>query len=173
MAHIFLSPSTQEYNVYVSGSNEEVECNRITDLVEPKLTDMGITYGRNDPAKTVGNSVRMSNAGKYDLHVAVHTNAAPTYLSGRLRGIDVYYFANSRNGKRAADIFVKNFEKIYPGTVRAMPTTTMYELKNTKAPAVLLEIGYHDNAEDEAWVLNNMPAIATQIANSIKEYVGK
>jgi N-acetylmuramoyl-L-alanine amidase len=39
MARVFLSPSTQEYNVYVDGSgSEEYWMNRLADAIEPFLT---------------------------------------------------------------------------------------------------------------------------------------
>ena len=38
--------------------------------------------------------------------------------------------------------------------------------------SVLLEIGYHDNYEDAAWVENNTPAIARNLVLSLTEYFG-
>ena len=54
-----------------------------------------------------------------------------------------------------AEILAENFKKIYPdpSKVRAVPTTRLVELTKTNAPAVLMEIAYHDNPEDAAWIL--------------------
>ena len=57
----------------------------IADAMEPYLRASGITFTRNDPSLTVGGSVRASNAGNYDLHLAIHSNASPPALSGRGR----------------------------------------------------------------------------------------
>ena len=65
MASVFLSPSTQEYNPYVDGGNEEYYMNLVADEMEPYLKSRGIAFARNDPSKTVGNSVTLSNAAKY------------------------------------------------------------------------------------------------------------
>ena len=47
---LFLSPSTQDYNLYYDGSgSEEYYMNLIADYMEPYLTASGITFGRNDP----------------------------------------------------------------------------------------------------------------------------
>ena len=54
MPNIFLSPSTQEYNEYITGGNEEYYTNLIADAMEPYLRASGITFTRNDPALTVG-----------------------------------------------------------------------------------------------------------------------
>ena len=54
MPMLFLSPSTQEYNMYYDGSgSEEYYMNLIADMMEPYLSASGITYGRNNPAGTV------------------------------------------------------------------------------------------------------------------------
>ena len=39
-------------------------------------------------------------------------------------------------------------------------------------PAVLLELGYHDNYADARWVQNNIEAIAANLALSLTEYFG-
>ena len=49
MPNIFLSPSTQEYNEYITGGNEEYYTNLIADAMEPYLRASGITFTRNDP----------------------------------------------------------------------------------------------------------------------------
>ena len=114
MASVFLSPSTQHYNLYVTGNSEEYYTNLITDAMIPYLEASGIYYGRNDPDGTVSTSIAMSNAGSYDLHLAIHSNAAPEHLSGMLRGSDVYYYRDSSRGRRAAEIFANNLKLVYP-----------------------------------------------------------
>ena len=48
MPMLFLSPSTQEYNLYYDGSgSEEYYMNLIADYMEPYLTASGITFTRN------------------------------------------------------------------------------------------------------------------------------
>ena len=84
MASVFLSPSTQEYNIFVTGNSEEYYANLITDAMIPYLRASGISFGRNDPDGTVSTSIAMSNAGSYDLHLAIHSNAAPENLSAAL-----------------------------------------------------------------------------------------
>ena len=98
MPAIFLSPSVQEYNAYAGGGNEEDVMNQIADAMEPYLRSTGIRFTRNDPDQTVGAAIRQSNAGNYDLHLALHSNASPPALAGKLRGTDVYYSPNSVRG---------------------------------------------------------------------------
>ena len=174
MALVFLSPSTQHYNLYVTGNSEEYYTNLITDAMIPYLEASGIYYGRNDPDGTVSTSIAMSNAGSYDLHLAIHSNAAPEHLSGMLRGSDVYYYRDSSRGRRAAEIFANNLKLVYPypDQVTLVPNTTLAELKRTKAPAVLLELAYHDNYDDAQWIINNIEAIGANLALSVADYLG-
>lgn len=174
MAIIFLSPSTQEYNPYIDGGNEEYYMNLVADAMQPYLEASGIEYVRNDPSKTVGGSVAQSNAGNYDFHLAIHSNASPAGTSGQNRGVQVYYYANSGESERAAQIFADNYKNVYPlpELVKTVPTTTLYELVRTKAPAVLIETAYHDNAEDAMWIRENIGEIAENLAQSTAEFLG-
>lgn len=175
MPELFLSPSTQEYNLYYDESgSEEYYMNRIADAMEPYLIASGISFTRNDPNGTVGNSVRMSNAGDYRLHLALHSNASGTANYGKQQGSDVYYYATSVRGRQAAELFAQNLRDIYPdfSKVRALPTTSLYELRYTRAPAVLIELAYHDNAADAEWIKNNIQPIARNLSLSVAEYLG-
>ncbi len=174
MASVFLSPSTQEYNTFVTGNNEEYYANLIADAMVPYLRASGISFGRNDPSGTVSNSIAQSNSGNYDLHVAIHSNAAPENLSGLIKGPDVYYYRDSRRGRTAADIFANNLKLIYPdpSLVSTVPTTSLAEVRRTTAPAVLVEVAYHDNIDDATWIINNIDEIGENLALSVADFLG-
>ncbi len=172
MPTIYLSPSTQESNLYVSGGSEEYYMNLLADAMEPYLRSSGIRFVRNSPDMSAASSIRASNRGNYDLHLALHSNAAPEGRYGQVRGSDVYYAPGSVSGQRAARIFAENLRAIYPGTVRALPTTSIGEVTRTRAPAVFLELAYHDNPEDAAWIVSNLDEIARNLVLSLTEYFG-
>ena len=70
MPRIYLSPSTQEYNIYRSGDgSEEYYMNLIADAMIPYLDATGIEYTRNSPADSVSSIIAQSNSGNYDLHL--------------------------------------------------------------------------------------------------------
>lgn len=174
MPIIYLSPSTQENNYYVTGGTEEQWMNRLADAMEPYLTASGIRYVRNTPEMTAASSIRASNSGNYDLHVALHSNAAPEGQYGSARGIIVFYYPGSSNGQRAALIMADNLKNIYPlpNSVRAEASTAIGEVRRVRAPSVFLEIGYHDNPDDATWVTNNLDSIAQNLVLSLTEYFG-
>lgn len=174
MPIIYLSPSLQPFNKYVNGGDEQYYMNLVADAMEPYLRANGIQYVRSSRDMTLGQAIRQSNEGYYDLHLALHSNAAPESLSGQLQGTDVYYYPASVRGKHAATIIADNFKNIYPqpNLVKAVPTTRLAEITKTNAPSVLMEIAYHDNPEDADWIRNNIDRIAANIVQSLTQYFG-
>jgi len=172
---VFLSPSTQAFNPHITGDgNEEYWMNLITDAMIPYLEASGIRYGRNDPDGTLSQAIAASNAGNYDFHLAIHSNASPPTSPGAFRGPNIYYYATSTEGRRMADIIANNFKVIYPdpNLVIIVPNTTLAELRLTSAPSVLVEVAYHDNWQDATWIMNNVYSIGRTLALSLTEYFG-
>ena len=175
MPNLFLSPSVQQYNPYINGlGSEEYYMNLIADAMEPYLYASGITSTRNNPDDTLSQAIALSNAGNYDFHLALHSNAAPANLSGQIQGPDIYYYSTSTEGKRAAEIFQENLKVIYPdpNLVNTIPNTTLGELRLVKAPSNLIELAYHDNLEDAMWIINNINVISRTLVLSLTEYFG-
>lgn len=174
MPRVFLSPSTQEWNKYVTGGNEEQYMNMLADLMEPYMLASGISFTRNDPARNVNGAIQDSNNGWYDVHLALHTNAGGGQYAGVTRGIEIYYSPYSDYSRRLATIIANNMETIYPipSKVSTIPTTSLAEVTRTRAVAVLAELGYHDNYEDEAWIKNNLETIARTMVQSLCDYFG-
>ena len=160
--------------MYVTGGSEEYYMNLVADALEPYLRASGIGFVRNRPNMTAGQVIRASNAGNYDFHLALHSNAAPEGQYGEKQGVEVYYYPYSVNGRRAAQIIADNFKAIYPdpNAVVIKPTTALGEVDRTRATAVLVEIAYHDNADDANWIINNIQPIARTLALSLTEYFG-
>ena len=175
MPIIYLSPSTQEWNSYVTGSgSEEYNMNLLADALVPYLLSNGIQYKRNRPEMTAGSSIREANRGTYDLYLALHSNGAPEGRYGEERGIIAFYYPGSSKGQRAAELIAQELRKIYPlpNKVTTRATTSLGEVAQSNAPAVLVEIGYHDNYADAQWLEGHWDDIAQQIARALTEFFG-
>ena len=174
MPILYLSPSTQEENLYVNGGTEAQWMNRLADAMEPYLSSAGIRVVRNTPDMSAVSSIRASNAGNYDLHLALHSNAAPEGSYGQVRGVLVFYYPGSVKGREAAQLIADNLKTVYPlpDKVRTESTTSIGEVRRVRAPAVFLELGYHDNPDDASWVKQNLDAIARSIVLALTEYFG-
>lgn len=174
MPTIYLSPSLQEWNPYVDGGNEEYYMNLIADAMEPYLRASGIDFVRNSPEMTLRQAINQSNAGNYDLHLAIHSNASGEANAGRNRGVEVYYYPTSTKGQDFAELLATNMSDLYPNPdlVKTVPTTSLGELRLTRAPAALIEVAYHDNINDARYIRDNIQNIARNLAKSVAEELG-
>lgn len=173
MPFIYLSPSVREDNQYIVGGTEEYYMNRIADAMIPHLRAGGILFARNNPGNSLSQVIAQSNAGSYDLHLALHSSSSPEEFRGVLRGPDVYFYTASERGRKAAELIAENLKTIYPdpGLVTVIPITTHAELRKTGAIAVLVEIAYHDNYEDAAWIRDHIDEIGKNLAQSVVQYL--
>lgn len=171
---IYLSPSTQENNYYVTGGTEEYYMNLLADAMIPYLISSGIQYRRNTPDMTAASSIRQANEGYYDFYLALHSNAAGEGKYGTVRGVIAFYYPTSSEGQRAANIFADNLRDIYPNPnlVYARATTTIGEVSKSRFPAVLIEIAYHDNVADAVWITEHLQEIAQNLVLSLTQYFG-
>lgn len=173
MPTVYLSPSVQEYNPFIIGGSEEYYMNQIADAMIPYLRASGIGFTRNNPGDTLSQVAAQSNAGSYDLHMALHSSSSPDTMRGVLQGPDVYFYSTSKKGHEAADTIVQNLKAIYPNPdlVTVIPTTIMAELRKTIAPAVLVDVAYHDNYADAIWIRDNIDLIGRNLAESVARYL--
>ncbi len=172
MPRIYLSPSTQEFNPYAGGGNEELYMNLIADAMEPYLRASGIGFVRNSPETSAAQAIAESNQGSYDLHLALHSNASPDELSGQLQGPFVFYYPGDVEGQRASQIIGNNLDVIYPFGIltRVEASSTIGELSQTRAPSSFIEFAYHDNSLDAAWIRNNVDQIAANVVLSLTDF---
>ena len=174
MPNVFLSPSTQEWNKYINGGTEEQYMNLITDAMLPYMRSSGIQYVRNDPAHNVTGAIADSNAGNFDVHLAIHSNAAGEGYSGTVRGIEIYHSPYSEYARKLATIIANNMKTIYPlpEKTQIIPTTSLAEVTQPRSVAVLCELGYHDNVADADWIKSNIESIAQNLVQSLCDYFG-
>jgi N-acetylmuramoyl-L-alanine amidase len=174
MPRIFLSPSTQEFNYYVNGGNEEYYMNLLADALVPYLRAGGIEFARTNPDESVTEIIERSNEYPHDLHLALQSRGTPDGQLSPLLGVDVYFHAlNQARSEQAAYFIRKNLSGIYPipELVTMAPDTAMLELRLTNAPAVMVELGYHDNVRDALWIQSGIDLIARSLAQSIAQYL--
>jgi N-acetylmuramoyl-L-alanine amidase len=174
---IYLSPSTQEKNIGVGAyGTEEQRMNEVCDVVQEHLLRHGITVYRNVPEMTLSQVVSDSNGKNPDVHFAIHSNAH----QGKSRGCEVYCHRFGSAGERLARSVYKRLEPLTPTADRGVKEShshfgagrPLYELAYTKAPAALVEVGFHDNPEDAAWILANIDTIGAALAKGVLDFFG-
>ncbi len=175
MAKVYISPSTQERNQYINGNTEEYWMNKVADVVCDLLAKSGMTVYRNKPTMALEQVVADSNVKKPEVHVAIHSNA------GGGRGCEVYAWIvkdakgniKPTNGYKLAQAIYSEVSKITPTSDRGVKSGEhLYEIKNTVAPAALIEVAFHDNPADAAWITSNIENIGKAIAQGVCNYFG-
>lgn len=163
---VYISPSTQENNVGVCGyGTEEIRMNQVADVVEKVLKRHGVTVYRNKPEWTLQKVVKDSNSKRPSLHFAIHSNA------GGGRGGEIFAYSPGGEGEKAARAIYSELEPITPTADRGVRFgSELYELRKTYAPAVLVEIAFHDDAEDAKWIIANIEKIGTALAKGVLNY---
>jgi len=173
----YLSPSTQESNIGAGNyGTEEKRMNQITDITEKILKQHGIIVYRNNPTWNLHQVCEDSNNKKSNIHFAIHSNAN----DGKCRGCEIYCHKLGGEGERLAKSVYKYIAPITPTEDRGIKQgynfygigKHMYELCNTNAWASLIEIAFHDNKDDAAWIVNNIEYIGIAIARGILDYFG-
>lgn len=161
---IYISPSSQTANVGVGNYGTEADrMQQLSDLVVPLLEDMGHTVYGGSNSLTLSQRITASNNADVDYHVALHSNA------GGGSGPETWYYSTSTSGKALGAAILKRLKAISgASTARTNKGSTSYaELNNTSAPAVIVEVAFHDNSTDVTWMLNHWDDIAEAIANGI------
>lgn len=175
MSKVFISPSNQYFNTYYSGNgNEGLFMNLLADIMVPYFVLNGAETARRDKNSTVTEAIAESNRYSPDLHIALHSNASPEGSSGQNKGPEIYYFRGSEKGRLAADAIAERIREIYPeaNRVKVIPVTNeLAEVRGTTSPSVYIETGYHDNPDDEQWIVNNLDAIGRAIVLGALDYL--
>ena len=168
MVKVFISPSSQHDNVGVGNyGTEEVRMNQVADRVEKELKRVGIVTLRNNPSMDITQMVAASNNFGADVHLAIHSNA------GGATGAEAYYYTGSTAGKKLAQAVYDNIAPMTPTGDRGVKATTeLYEVWATNGIATLVEIAFHDNAADAAFIINNIQELGIAIAKGVCSYLG-
>lgn len=111
-----------------------------------------------------------------DLFVSIHSNAAGGDGWSSAKGWSAYVYSEKGKGAEAAADMMERV-KAAGIAVRSTPIigdTSLYVLKHTVAPAVLLECGFHTNREETALLLDGeyRQKLAQAQANGILDYLG-
>lgn len=177
MVDVYVSPSVQHFNLGYNGyGSEEERMNMVADVLEYELNRHGLTTARNDPSMTLPEVVNDSNAIRPKVHVALHSNAS---TDGLARGAEVYTHRFNTLSDELSQSIYKYLSALTPtsdlGVKEGRLTyggQGMRELRDTKSPASLIEVAFHDNKEDAQFVIDNVYEIGREISKGVLEYFG-
>lgn len=164
---IAVSPSDQYRNLYAYGdTNEGYQMHRVAEKLVEHLVRCGVEVVYL-PSGYLRDRVNKANAEKVDGYIAPHSNA----FDGSVQGIRVHCYPSDKSRKFGKCIMAA-LDTVYDGFTKSkiVETASLYELKYPFAPAILPEIGFHDNVDDAKWIVNHVDQIAEALAEGICEY---
>ena len=172
MKRIYLSPSSQEENLYAAGgTNEAEQCRKIALELVRELKRCGFDAKADvTPGRTMYDRVAQSNVWKADAHIPIHSNA----FDGKVTGFRGFGYDTQGEGYRLAGAIMQTLAPVMPGTsdgLSAQPQ--LYEIRASDAPCAYLEIGFHDNPEEAQFIIDHTKEIAQAICRGICNHFGQ
>lgn len=166
---IYISPSSQPANTYADGNtNEQEQCRRIAAALQEALDRCGF-HAKAGLSGTMYTRTAESNSFGADLHLPIHTNA----YDGKVAGLRIMVYKEGGEAEKIARAIMENLAPITPGTsdgIHVMPD--LYEIKNTTAVCVYIEVGFHDHPEEAQWIIDHTNEIAEAIARGLCSHYG-
>lgn len=144
--------------------------NKVAELAknEPKLN---IVLTRStDVFLELSERVSIANNLNADLFVSIHANSIDGKPS--VGGTETYYYRSE--SKAFAEVMHKYLMKGTQFKDRGVKVASHHVTRNTKMPAILLEVGFLTNPEEEKQMFNEdfQYRVAQQIVNGLKAYLG-
>ena len=134
---------------YLNEYTEDRKCNKafVSALKARGVAAKDCSNEYSPASKELARECALANSYGGDLFVAWHFNAA-SKTSGK-RGVEVWYYTGSKTGKSYAEKISKKLANLMGLPNRgAKATTSLYVLKHTKAPAILIEVCFVDAKGD-------------------------
>lgn len=171
---IYLSPSTQEDNLYACDEtiNEEQVMFRLANAVRALLQADGYTVYMCEDTDNVKNKVTKGNELGCGAYVALHSNSNENEVGAQ--GTECYFNSTISGSKALAENVYNRVAELTPTEDRGLRDETqreLYEILNNRYPCCLLEVEYHDNAEGSQWILDNQDALAKAIKDGIVAFL--
>jgi len=152
-----------------SGYKEYIETKEISDLVSTKLKFNGIeTLVIQDG--DLWDVTNLSNAWKSDYFVSIHCNS----FSVDSHGVETFSLNTTGKGRILAEKIHKELVPVTGLFDRGLKTANYHVLRETDCPAILTEIGFISNPNEEALMKDSAwgNKVSSAIARGICNFLG-
>jgi len=147
---------------------EAIIVKEIANLLAEKLKKNGYSFELYQQKFNVYEVSKEENKGKYTHFISIHCNSA---ASRSAEGVEVLYCKGSKKGAKYAQIMQDELVKLTKLKDRGIKERSeIHVLKATKAPAILIELGFISNPKEERLMLNKPQMFANAIFEGIKKF---
>lgn len=160
---------TNSINSGANGILREVDVNRAVgkELINILRSAGHTVIDCTDNYSELEGRVTKANAQYLDLFISLHCNA----FNGNAYGTETHIYNGNYNGKDANRNIATNVNNAiinaFGFTNRGVKESDFYVLRNTKAPAILIEMFFIDSAKDCGIYNGQVNKMATAIANGL------
>lgn len=152
-----------------NGVKEADITKKVSSLLACQLIQKGFNVEYFQQEKSFTEVSQAENISNSDLFISIHCNAA---TSDKANGIETLYYPTSTKGIKLARL-VQN-ELVEATTLKdrgVKARSDLHVLKCTKAVAILVELAFISNPEEEKLLLDEPKIFADAIAEGIKKYI--
>lgn len=149
----------------VRGKNEKELCLDTAQRLAPLLREAGfrvVMTRTSDRFVPLSERVEEARLARNSVFVSLHYNWS---RRRRARGMETFYYEGSPQSRRLAANIQKEILRAYPTVNRGVKTARFYVLRNNPRPAVLVELGFLSNPEDNAFV--QRPEVRQRLAEAV------
>ncbi|OMD92704.1 hypothetical protein BSK67_18245 [Paenibacillus odorifer] len=141
--------------LHVSAGDTDVPLKTRTDLANNKISN---GFGR--PA---------------DAFVSVHANAAGNVWNSKVKGIEIFYRAGYKEGKKLAQDVQEYLVKGTPLINRGLKTSNLHITREADMPGILVEGAFMDNPDEAKLLMSDAyrEECAEEIARGLCQYFGR
>lgn len=135
-----------------------------------KNNNENVNYTRStDTTVSLDERSNKENAGDYDYFISIHRNA---YQPEFAKGCEIHVYANGGIAEQLANKV--NFEVVKNGFInRGIKISNFHVLRETKSPAILVEVGFIDSTSDNNIFDSKFEQIAQSIVKGCLLQIGK
>ena len=180
--NVFINPGhAPSGNPDPGAVNEETglrECDvalAVGELVANYLDAAGVGVTNVFQCDSLEEICNQANASGADLFISIHCNAADVADAEEANGTETWACAGSSNGSTLAGCIQSQIVNALGTTDRGVKIATpgvngLYVLTNTDMPAVLVELAFISNPDDEEILANKQDDLARAVARGITDY---
>jgi N-acetylmuramoyl-L-alanine amidase len=168
----YISPSNQSANIGIgSYGSEQEQMYALALEIAPHLDRAGVSFIMPERNAALNQRVRQSNEMGCCFHLALHSNAGGR---GQAYGpVALYYSETGRDFAEKLTDALLALRQHSNRSYHVKQQKSLYELRNTKAPAVLLEVDFHDSQVGAEFITSRRREIGEAIAKVIIAADGK
>jgi N-acetylmuramoyl-L-alanine amidase len=160
-----------EDEIYTEESEKNLKAAKmLKSLFELKTEHKVVMIRDKDEYVKLSERCNIANNEKADLFISIHANAADAESA---EGFETLHYPTSTGGKKLAGLIQEEvIRDLNPRDRGLKERKNLYVLKNTHMPAVLIEMGFITNIEEEKKLNNDdyLKLMMNDVVNAVRRY---